>query len=119
MEAVLAICVEGGGGLYYRILNGNDGPESAGLWESGLCVMLWSSRRLREPGPGHAATSTITGCGWEASRGSGMAERLRCQTPSTTVKPVPQTHCWRPLTHWSHVPGWKKDSPKLRGCLHQ
>lgn len=56
------------------------------------------ARRLCEPGPGHPATSTITGWGCGGSRGSGMVERLRCQTPSTTVKPVPQTHCWRPLT---------------------
>lgn len=72
------------GGLYYRILNVNDGPE---CWVFGkvVAVSRCGPARLWEPGPGHPATGTITGWGWGSSRGSGMVER----SASTTVKPRP------------------------------
>lgn len=67
------------------------GLESLGPWESGRCVSLW-------PGVGSETMGARTGspcrrdhyrAGGGSSRGEGMGERLRCQTPSTTSTPPP------------------------------
>ena len=94
------------------------GLESLGPWESGRCVSLW-------PGVGSETMGARTGspcrrdhyrAGGGSSRGEGMGERLRCQTPSTTSTPPPihgplskPKVCWPPVSAL-----WKKTGHSRR-----
>lgn len=82
VEAVL----EMSGGLYYRILNGNDGLEAVGPWESGLVSRLW------EPEPGHAAAKDhygLVGGQWERGVGCHTIDHY---TPNLTLFLEPEGH---------------------------
>lgn len=93
------------------------GLESLGPWESGRCVSLW-------PGVGSETMGARTGspcrrdhyrAGGGSSRGEGMGERLRCQTPSTTSTPPNRGPLSKPKVCWPPVSAlWKKTSRSRR-----